>query len=88
MASDQERSLIGAIAAYERHSRLTADGRREATSSAREARWQQLLHEADPDGVLPIAEREERARRLLQAHMSRCALLSVQARAARRQAAA
>jgi hypothetical protein len=47
---------------------------REATEPARvgwRAKW---LREADPDGVLPDAERERRADALMRAHMSRLAL--------------
>jgi hypothetical protein len=76
-----ERSLLGRSLINARWARLSTPERAEATQSARAARWARLLERADPQGVMPDAEREERARQLRRSDMQR---LTVQRTAARR----
>lgn len=76
------RSLAGSIAAHERWARV-ADPTAE-TAPARAAFMSRFEQLADPEGVLPIAERLRRAGHLRAAHFKRLALASAKARRARR----
>jgi hypothetical protein len=53
------------------------------TASARATFRASFAAQADPDGILPIEEREKRANALYRAHMVRLAIRSSQARAQR-----
>ena len=81
-ARNPDRVLIARIAAAERWA-LTAD-RVAATEPARRGLRARFEREADPDGVLNIAERARRADALFAAHMLRLARASARARRARR----
>ncbi len=77
-ANPVERALASRIAASERWARES--DRAAATAPARNAFNQRFLDMADPDGVLPLAERHRRAELLRRAHFSRLALASARAR--------
>jgi hypothetical protein len=78
-----ERGLRARIGAYAMHGRHDV---RETTTKARTAFLAKFERQADPDGVLPPAERQRRAERLRSAHFARLALASAKARRARRPA--
>lgn len=73
-----DRVLIARIAAAERWSR-TAD-RAEATEPARRGLRERFEREADPDGVLNVADRARRADALFTAHMLRLSRASARSR--------
>ena len=75
--SPSQRTMRARLAAHAMHARY--DGR-EITGKARKAFAERFEHEVDPDGVLPIAERQRRAEHAMRAHMTRLALRSAQAR--------
>jgi hypothetical protein len=75
--SPSQRTLRARLAAYAMHARH--DGR-EITANARKAFVERFEREVDPDGVLPIGERQRRAEHAMRAHMTRLALRSAQAR--------
>lgn len=77
MLSATERSIRGRIGAYSLHAQTDS---RETTKNARKAFGQKFLDEVDPDGVLPLAERQRRAAAARSAYYSRLALKSVRAR--------
>jgi hypothetical protein len=79
-----ERGLRARIGAYAMHGRYDA---RDTTADARRAFLAKFERQADPDGVLPPAERQRRAEQLRSAHFARLALASAKARRARRPAA-
>ena len=79
-----ERALRARLAAHAMHGRNDA---RETTAKARAAFLARFEREADPDGVLPAAERQRRAQQLRSAYFARLALASAKARRARRPAA-
>lgn len=81
-ARGTDRILIARIAAAERWAR-TAD-RVAATEPARRGLRARFEREADPEGVLDVAERARRADALFTAHMLRLARASAQARRNRR----
>ena len=54
------------------------------TASARAAFMDRFLLQVDPDGVLPLAERERRAAAARKAHFSRMALRSAKSRRKRK----
>lgn len=83
MKHSDDRSLVARIAAAERWGR-TAD-RTQATAAARSGLRAKFEREADPEGVLPPAERACRADSLVRAHMLR---MSLKAKASRRKGAA
>lgn len=56
------------------------------TKPARDARWQRLLDEVDPDGVLDPETRTKKAKKLQSARMKQLAAKSVASRAAKRRA--
>jgi hypothetical protein len=66
-----ERSLRARIGAYAKHGRNDS---RETTTAARTAFLATFERQADPDGVLPPAERQRRAEQLRSAHFARLAL--------------
>jgi hypothetical protein len=70
-------ALRGRIGAYVTRSRHDA---RETTRAARAAFLARFEHAVDPDGVLPEAERLQRAEAAKRAHFTRLARLSVQER--------
>ena len=70
-----ERSIRGRIGAYTLH----AQGKTN-TGPARAAAKERFEKEVDPDGILPAAERQRRAKAMEKAHMSRIALKSSQKR--------
>lgn len=78
----RDRVVIARIAAAERWAR-TAD-RRAATEPARRGLRARFEREADPEGLLDVAERARRADALLCAHMLRLARASAKARRAPR----
>jgi len=78
--SPSQRTLRARLAAYSMHARH--DGR-EITANARKAFVERFERDVDPDGVLPIAERQRRAEHAMRAHMTRLALRSAQARSQR-----
>lgn len=51
-----------------------------ATKPGRDAAWQKLLHDADPEGLLSDPERLKRAKNLQQAQMARIRLAASKAR--------
>jgi hypothetical protein len=57
---------------------------RATTANARAAFLTRFEREADPDGLLPPAERQRRARQLRSAYFARLALAAATARRARR----
>src|SRR3954454_13074957 len=77
-----DRTLIARIAAAERWAR-TPD-RVAATEPARRGLRARFEREADPAGVLDVAERARRADALFGAHMLRLARASAKARRSRR----
>ena len=79
-----ERSLRARIGAHAMHGRYDA---RETTTAARAAFLAKFERQADPDGVLPPAERQRRAEQLRSAHFARLALASAKARRAHGSAA-
>jgi hypothetical protein len=81
-----ERSLRGQIAVHESWAR-TPD-RAARTANARQAADERFEREVDPDGVLPPAERAQRAEHARKAYFTRLALRSAQARRARKGGAA
>jgi hypothetical protein len=77
----QQRSLRASIAASVRWS-----GEDPAPNAARGQAGliEKFRREVDPEGTLPEAERERRARSALKAHMTRLAFASSKARGARK----
>jgi hypothetical protein len=76
-------ALRGRIGAHRLHA--THDSR-EITQAARTAFLSKFLAEADPDGVLPEAERLRRAEHARKAYFARLALKSARARSRSRNA--
>ena len=72
--------LRGRIGAHIAHSR---NDPRAMTSAARGAFLSSFERQADPDGILPVAERMRRAEHLKRAHFLRMALKSAATRKAR-----
>lgn len=66
MSTPTERRLLASRAALLRHARGTGP---ETTRAAREAQMARWERQVDPDGTLPPAERQIRAKRLQRAHM-------------------
>jgi hypothetical protein len=79
-----ERALRARIGAYAMHGRNDA---RETTAKARAAFLARFERLADPEGRLPLAERQRRAQQLRSAYFARLALASAKARRARHPAA-
>lgn len=75
-----ERSLRASIAANTRWAHASAADRRRQADRGNAALLARFAAEVDPDSRLDPAERERRARNLLQAHMQRLALASSKAR--------
>lgn len=76
--SPAELSLAGRIAANTRWAK--EPDRYAATAPAREGMAAKFEREADPDGVLPPAERARRAESLRKAYFARLGLRSAQSR--------
>jgi hypothetical protein len=81
--SPTERVLRARVAAHTKHAKHDPKA---AMDKARAAFLARFDRQADPDGVLPPAERERRAQQLRSAHFARLALASAKARRARRPA--
>lgn len=81
--SPSQRGLRARMAAYAMHARN--DGQ-QVTASARQAFLDRFEREVDPDGVLPVEERQRRADHARRAHMTRLALRSAQTRRVHRRA--
>jgi hypothetical protein len=77
-ANSSDRTLIASLAAHSSWARTADPAAR--TANARRAFLDRFEKEADPDGVLPPAERARRAEHLRKAHYQRMALRSAQAR--------
>ena len=80
--SPEIRALIARVAAHSRWAQVP--DRSAATAPGRKAAMDRFERLVDPDGTLAPAERAKRAENARKAHFSRMALLSVQARKARR----
>ena len=78
MSTPEQRRLAAVIAANERWARVP--DRTAATAPARDALDAKFLRQADPDGILPPAERARRAANLRHAYYARLALASTRAR--------
>lgn len=76
-----ERSLRGLLGAFNLHG--THDPK-ETSAPGRRAANERFLRLADPNNELAAEERERRAFYLRKAHLTRCALLSAQARRKKR----
>ena len=74
-----ERSLRASIAAHTRWANTSRAERQRLADNGQAGLLRRFAAEVDPDGTLPAAEREKRARGLLTAHMQRLALKSSQA---------
>ena len=81
--SPAERSLRARLAAQAMHARNDAQA---TTAKARAAFLARFERQADPEGLLPLAERQRRAQRLRSAYFARLALASAKARRTRREA--
>jgi hypothetical protein len=81
--SPTERVLRARAAAHAKHAKYDAKA---AMDKARVAFLAGFDRQADPDGVLPPAERQRRAQQLRSAYFARLALASAKARSARRPA--
>jgi hypothetical protein len=77
-----ERRLRAQVAAHESWARTEDPSAR--TAPGRRAFLDRFEREADPEGVLPPAERARRAEHLRKAHFARMAMKSAQARRAKR----
>lgn len=75
--SDAERSLRARMGAHALHAKHDS---RELTTAARKAFADRFLREVDPDGVLPVAERQRRAAHARKAYFTGLALKSARAR--------
>jgi hypothetical protein len=82
--SPTERVLRARVAAHAKHAQHDP---RTTMDKARAVFLARFDRQADPDGLLPPAERERRAQQLRSAHFARLALASAKARRARRSAA-
>jgi len=77
--SSKDAALIGRIGAYVTHSRHDP---RETTRKARESFLARFEREVDPDGALPVNERQRRAESARRAYFSKLAYESAKARRA------
>jgi hypothetical protein len=75
-----EMALRGRIGAFVQHSRHDP---RETTAAARASFLARFEREVDPDGVLPVEERQRRAEAARRAYFARLALKSAQKRGKR-----
>ena len=82
--SPAERTLRARLAAYAMHAQHDA---RATTANARAAFLAKFERQADPEGLLPAAERQRRAAQLRSAYFARLAFAAATARRARRAAA-
>lgn len=85
MLTPEQRSTRGVIAA---HARWAKEDPAVNAARGQVGLIERFRREVDPDGMLPEAERERRARSAYRAHMSRLALASSKARGARKAEAA
>lgn len=76
--SPSERTLLARAAAHTLHAGVADPARH--TEPARRAFLARFEQEADPDGVLPQAERERRGAHLRKAYFAKLALASARAR--------
>jgi len=75
-----ERSLRASIAAHTRWANTSRAERQRLADNGQAGLLRRFVAEVDPQGQLPAAERERRARNMLTAHMQRLALKSAKAR--------
>jgi hypothetical protein len=78
--SPAERSLRARLAAHTMHARNDAQA---TTAKARAAFLARFERQADPEGLLPPAERQRRAQQLRSAYFAQLALASAKARRTR-----
>jgi hypothetical protein len=88
MARTEEQRELATCLLQENNARwmggLDENGRRELTAPARRAYLDQLAREIDPDGTLPPAEIEFRARQKRREILARISRLGVEARLAKK----
>ncbi len=75
--SPEERVLHSRLAAHTLHSKYDS---KELTAPARRAFLDGFETQVDPEGILPIAERQRRAAHARKAHFTKLALASARAR--------
>ena len=75
--SPEERVLHSRLAAHTLHSKYDS---KELTAPARRAFLDGFETQVDPEGILPLAERQRRAAHARKAHFTRLALASARAR--------
>lgn len=81
-----ERSQQATAAAYMSWANTTNVAQRQAP--ALQGQWERFRRMADPDGVLPEADRERKARQLQLAHMAKMRAAALRTREERKAAAA
>lgn len=79
-SAQSDLALRGRLGAYTTHSRHDV---RETTKAARSAFLLRFEREVDPEGTLPLAERQRRAEAARKAYFVRLALSSARARSKR-----
>jgi hypothetical protein len=79
----REQRTPSTLAAYTMHARNDAQA---TTAKARAAFLARFERQADPEGLLPSAERQRRAQQLRSAYFAQLALASAKARRTRREA--
>lgn len=82
-----ERRAIAAVGGATYAANATAEDTAAAAARAREALRQRFLDQADPDGVMPLDERERKATAIRRLHYRRLALRKAQVERERREAA-
>jgi len=75
--SPEERVLHSRLAAHTLHSKYDS---KELTAPARRAFLDGFETQVDPEGILPLAERQRRAAHARKAHFTKLALASARAR--------
>lgn len=77
-ASPAERSMAARVASYSSWANTADPSAR--TAPARAAFMERFERQVDPDGVLPVVERQRRAEAARKAHFTRLALASARSR--------
>lgn len=77
MLTPAERSMRARLGAHALHAK---HGLEQTTAAGRAAFLSRFEKEVDPDGILPIAERQRRAEHAKKAYFTKLALKSAQAR--------
>ena len=75
--SPEDRVLHARMAAHTLHSKYDS---KDLTAPARRAFLERFEKEVDPEGLLPVAERQRRAGHARKAHFTKLALASARAR--------